>query len=89
MPSDQLCRSAWGRYMSAQREAPGRHVSRGHHPQMVPAVSDPCCRVIENRLLMGLYPRFHDFLVPQLTDVPGARVLDVASARQELWWGLM
>lgn len=39
-------------------------------------------RVIENRLLSRLYPRFAEFLVPRLKDVAGARILDVASARQ-------
>lgn len=45
----------------------------------------PCsrlCRVIQNRLLTRLYPRFQEWLVPRLKDVAGARILDVASARQ-------
>ena len=52
---------------------------------MCERVCVPCsrlCRVIENRLLARLYPRFEEWLVPRLKDVAGARILDVASARQ-------
>lgn len=49
-----------------------------------PQQEDPSvcsCRVIEGQLVSGLNQRFETFLVPQLRDVEGARILDIASAR--------
>lgn len=50
-------------------------------PRRAAPVAPSPSRVIDRHLVVGLYPRFANYLVPQLQGRLGVRILDIASAR--------